>query len=294
MSVSGAAALAPTRATAPWAWLAFGFAAMYLPVYWAASGDLWQTDELGHAPIVLGLTVWLFWRARREIAHAPPRNARTLGWALFASGLLVYVFGRTFSIASLTFASQIFVVAGGLTLVGGLGALRAAWFPVLYLLFMVPLPASLVEALTGPLKNWISLIVVDALYAIGLPISRSGVTISIGPYQLLVADACTGLNSMFSLAATGVLFMHVMQRASRLHNLVMLASIIPIAFAANIVRVVTLVLITYWLGDEAGQGFLHGAAGLLLFVVALALFGGLDMLVSALVRPPHQAGAGRA
>ena len=280
------AAMTPTRAFGPWAWLLFGFAAMYLPVYWAASTDLWQTDELGHGPIILGLVIWLFWRARREIVSASTRPAAGLGWSLFVTGLLLYAFGRVFSVSSVTFISQIFVVASGLALIGGYGALKAVWFPVLYLWFMVPMPASLVEALTGPLKNWISVIVVDSLYAIGFPVSRAGVTISIGPYQLLVADACTGLNSMFSLAATGVLFMFIAGRASRLHNTIMLTSILPIAFAANIVRVTALVLITYFFGDDAAQGFMHSAAGLMLFMVALALFVGLDKCVSALTRSP--------
>jgi exosortase B len=283
MSAVGASAT-PSRALTPWAWFLAGYAAMYLPVFWRASKDLWQTDELAHGPIVLGLVLFLFWRVRAPIAQAPMQRSTLLGLLLFVIGLVLYLLGGVFSVASATFLSQPFVAAAGITLLAGRRALKAAWFPLLYLLFMVPLPASLVELLTGPLKNWISVIVVESLYWLGLPIARSGVTITVGAYQLLVADACTGLNSMFSLAATGVLYMYLAGRESRLHNVVMIASIIPIAFAANIVRVVTLVLVTYFLGDEAGQGFLHGAAGMLLFAVALVLFGGLDTLLSALRR----------
>src|SRR5690606_20931584 len=132
--------------------------------------------------------------------------------------------------------------------------LRALWFPVLYFIFMVPLPGILVDAMTGPLKQWISVIVTQMLHAAGYPIGHTGVMISIGQYQLQVADACSGLNSMFSLTALGTLFMYIMNRRSRLHNVIMLASILPIAFASNIVRVIVLVLVTYHLGDEAGQG----------------------------------------
>ena len=99
---------------------------------------------------------------------------------------------------------------------------------------------------------------------------------------MLVADACSGLHSMYSLSALGTLFMYIMARRSRLHNAIMLASILPIAFVANIVRVIVLVLITYHFGDEAGQGFLHGAAGMVLMLVALRL----------LLRPRCAAGAG--
>ena len=169
-------------------------------------------------------------------------------------GLLIYMTGRAFGISILELGSQMFVVAGLLLLIKGLPALRVAWFPVLYIVFMIPLPGTLVDAATGPLKQWISAIVETILYAVGYPIARTGVIISIGQYQLQVADACAGLNSMFSLAALGTLYMFITARKSKLHNALMLASILPIAFTANIVRVIVLVLITFHLGDEAGQG----------------------------------------
>ena len=100
---------------------------------------------------------------------------------------------------------------------------------------------------------------------------------------MLVADACSGLHSMYSLTALGTLFMYIMARTSRLHNALMLVSILPIAFVANIVRVIALVLVTYHLGDEAGQGFLHGAAGMVLMLVALAGFFALDALLARLL-----------
>jgi exosortase B len=262
-----------------------GFAAMYAPSYWVAAHGLWQTDDFGHGPIVLAVVLWLFWQARSRIADAPDAPAPGLGWPLFALGLLLYALGRAFSISSAEFLSQLPVVAGVLLLLKGRAAARAAWFALLYLVFMVPLPASLVDAVTAPLKQWISLIVVDVLHAAGYPIARAGVVIAIGPYQLLVADACSGLNSMFSLSAVGALFMYLMARKSVLHNAIMVAAIVPIAFLANIVRVVVLVLVTYHFGDEAGQGFLHGAAGMLLMLVALGVFFALDAALCAVLRP---------
>jgi exosortase len=148
---------------------------------------------------------------------------------------------------------------------------------------MIPLPGVLVDAITGPLKQWISSIVVSLLYRVGYPIAQSGVVISIGQYQLLVADACSGLHSMFSLAALGTLFMYIMDRKSRLHNVIMLASIIPIAFVANICRVIVLVLVTYHLGDAAGQGFLHGTAGFVLMGIALVIFFALDAVLARII-----------
>jgi exosortase B len=263
----------------PWLVALFGFVLMFLPSYWQAGQGLWRTDEFGHGPIILAIAAWLFWQ-RREALTSATTSAPWLGSLLFVLGALLYVAGRALSVSSVEFASQWLVVGSVLLILGGQPALRAAWFPWLYLLFMVPLPATLVDALTGPLKQIISVLVVDGLYLIGYPIARSGVMISVGPYQLLVADACSGLNSMFSLAALGTLFVHLVAGQRRpLHVALLIASIIPIAFAANVVRVIALVLVTYHLGDEAGQGFLHGAAGIVLMLVALAIFVGLDQLL---------------
>lgn len=107
--------------------------------------------------------------------------------------------------------------------------------------------------------------------------------LSIGQYQLQVADACSGLHSMFSLTALGTLYMYIMGRKSNLHTAIMLVAILPIAFVANIIRVITLVLVTYYFGDEAGQGFLHGAAGMLLMLVALVFFFVLDAALDKLL-----------
>lgn len=136
---------------------------------------------------------------------------------------------------------------------------------------MVPLPATLVIAVTTPLKSAVSAVASSLLYTLGYPIGRSGVVLTVGPYQLLVADACAGLNSMFTLEALGLLYMNIMNYKSAVRNVALALLIVPISFVANIVRVCILVLVTYHFGDEAGQGFVHGFAGMVLFIVALTL-----------------------
>jgi exosortase B len=265
----------PRQRTVWWIALA-GFAAMYMPVYWWAANLVWQSDDHAHGALILLVLIWLFWGMRAPIAAAPTRPARALGWSLFAVGIVLYVVGRAVEISIFIFGSQPFIVAAILLLLKGPAAIRVAWFALFYFIFMIPLPGIFVDGVTQPLKQWISAIVVELLYHVGYPISRNGVVLTIGQYQMLVADACSGLHSMYSLSALGTLFMYIMARPSRLHNAVMLASILPIAFVANIVRVIALVLITYHFGDEAGQGFLHGAAGIVLMLVALLLFFALD------------------
>ena len=282
-AVAPAQSGAATFGRAEWAFVIVGFAAMYLPVYWWAAGGIWQTEEHGHGAIILAVLVWLFWSRRHDIDALPPKPARAWGWGVFAVGFLVYVAGRAFGISILEFASQPLMVAAALLLIRGPQALRLAWFPLIYAMFMIPLPGMLVDMITGSLKQWVAAIVEHLLYAAGYPVARSGVIMAIGPYQLQVADACSGLHSMFSLAALGTLFMYIMGRKNRLHMGAMLLSILPIAFAANIVRVIILVLITFYLGDEAGQGFLHGTAGMVLMLVALGLFFLLDRVLAKIL-----------
>jgi exosortase B len=272
---------APVRSAGPWLVVIAGLVAMFAPSWWQASQGLWRTDEFGHGPIILAITVWLLWQRRHQLVRSLDAPSPSLGGALFTLGALLYVAGRVLSIASAEFVAQWFVVGAVLAWMGGTSALRAAWFPWLYLLFMVPLPATLVDAMTGPLKHAVSVIVVEGLHRFGYPIARTGVMITVGHYQLLVADACSGLNSMFSLAALGTLFIHVVAaRRTPVHVALLIAAIVPIAFAANVARVLALVLVTYHLGDDAGQGFLHGAAGIVLMLVALVIFFALDRLLA--------------
>lgn len=261
---------------------------MYAPVYWWAAHSIWTTDEQAHGPLILGVLVWLAWLVHRQVVQSLSRPDPWLGWPLFIFGLLTYLLGRVFSISILEFSSQLLIVASSLLLLKGRSALRLAWFPVLYLIFMVPLPGTLVDAVTGPLKQWVSVIVEMLLYAAGYPIARTGVMMSIGPYQLLVADACSGLNSMFSLTAVGTLFMYIMARANLWHNLLMVCAILPVAFAANVVRVVVLVLLTFYFGDEVGQGFLHSAAGVLLMLVSIGILFAFDFLLAKMFFTPRR------
>jgi exosortase B len=287
---------APWQAAGVWAFVALGMLSLYLPSYWHAAHGIWQADEFAHAPLVLVIALWLFWQALPAMRATLYQPKPMMGWSLLGIGLCCYVFGRALNVSSIEFLSQMAVVTGVIVLFKGLPAVKVAWFAIFYLVFMVPLPGSLTDLLTGPLKQWISRIIVDGLFALGYPISRAGVVISVGQYQLLVADACSGLNSMFSLSALGTLYMYLMRRGSVVHNAVMVLLILPIAFVANIARVFILVLITYHFGDEAGQGFLHGAAGIVLMLVALLLFFCLDHVLKRILpagsAPSRPAAAG--
>lgn len=262
-----------------WFPVCLGLALLYLPTYYDLSQTLWASDEQGHGPIILGITLWFFWRKRHDIAHLESSSNTTLGWALLAGGLLLYALGRSQDILLFEVGSQIAVVSAALLILRGKAALRLMWFPLLFMVFMVPLPSSVVDALTLPMKTVVSWAVDHILYWAGYPVSRSGVILQVGQYKLLVADACAGLHTLFTLEAMGLLYLHLIRHESWLRNTLLAITIIPISISANSIRVTALALITYHYGDEAGQGFLHGFAGMVLFNSALILIIGVDSLL---------------
>jgi exosortase B len=257
---------------------------LYVPTWLELARTVWATDEQGHGPIILAVSVWLLYTRRHDIA-ARAQPLPWAGWPLLLFAGLLYAFGASQSILMFQTGSQILVLAALLLIFGGTGSLRAAWFPLFFMLFMIPLPEALVATVTGPLKMAVSAVASNLLHWVGYPVGRSGVIMTVGPYQLLVADACAGLNSMFTLEALGMLYMNLMNYTSVRRNVALALLLIPIAFAANIVRVIILVLVTYHFGDEAGQGFVHGFAGMVLFMVALALMLVVDKFLGLFFKP---------
>jgi exosortase B len=248
-----------------------GFALLYVPSYLDLARSVWATDEQGHGPIILGVSFWLLFSQRHMLAAVAPAPLYGVGGALLLFGLTSYVLGRSQYFLALEIISQIVVLCGAVCLLLGRKALRLIWFPLFFLLFMTPFPEALVAAVTGPLKSAVSVVAEELLYLLGYPVSRVGVILNIGPYQLLVADACAGLNSMFTLEALGLLYLNIMKYTSHARNIALAMLVIPIAFVANVTRVMILVLVTYYFGDAAGQGFVHSFAGMLLFIVGLSL-----------------------
>ena len=264
-----------SRELLEWWPVLLGLLALLVPSIFRLAQGIWQSEEQAHGPLILLVVLYLFWEKRNVIFAPQTQSAKTFGWLCLIFGLLIYAIGRSQEIILFEVGAFVPVLAGTLLIARGLPALKQLWFPIIFIVFMVPLPGFVVDGLTGPLKQHISQIAETVLYNMGYPVARSGVTITIGQYQLLVADACSGLHSMFSLSALGLLYLYLAQHKHWWRNGIIIACILPMAFIANIVRVMALILITYHFGDEAGQGFIHGAAGILLFVVALT---GLFML----------------
>jgi len=256
-----------------------GVGLLYGQSYLELSETVWRSDEQGHGPIILAVCFWLLYNMRHTLVNMAARPAPIAGFALLVFGGLLFSVGFSQHIWIFRIGSQIPIIAALALIWRGWPGVRLIWFVLFFMCFMVPLPEALVAAVTAPLKTAVSVVASSILYGLGYPIGRSGVMLTIGQYQLMVADACAGLNSMFTLEALGMLYMNLMRYKSMTRNVLLALALIPTAFCANVTRVIILVLVTYYFGDAAGQGFVHGFAGMVLFLVALMLMLVYDRLL---------------
>lgn len=263
--------------------LLVGVVTLYTPTVMRLVDQVWSTAEQGHGPLILALCAWMAWQRRGQLAALPDLPNRWLGGGLLALSLAAYVLGHSQGVLGLEAASQIGVLAALLLCFKGLPGLRVMALPLAFMLFTVPLPGILVQTLTMPLKVAVSACAEWVLHLVGYPVGRTGVVLMIGQYQLLVADACAGLNSIFTLEALGFLWMSLRPRSTPARDALLALVILPISFTANVVRVMVLVLVTYHLGDAAGQGFAHDFSGIVLFVAAVLMM----VAAEAVIRRPR-------
>lgn len=244
----------------------------------------WGTDQAAHAPIVLATAIWLFARdAGRSWSLAKPPPA----WAAIVAilpWLLLYAAAKITGLLEIRGLAIYGALIAIMFALGGVPVLKALWFPLLYCLFLIPIPDTLVDVLTQPVKLLISQAAVATLSAFDYPVASSGVSIYIGQFELLIAAACAGLNSLISLTAIGIFYAYLQHKASWLYTAALVAVIFPIAVFANFVRVLTLVLVTYHFGEATAQDFLHEVAGLFMFAVALLVIFALDTAARSLIR----------
>jgi len=258
--------------------LLLGLAILVVPTIISVGRQVWSRESGAHGPIILGVALWLLWRGMVE-----EKGQRTPAWRLallLAPTLAIYVFGRAFDFVTLEAAGLFGVAVAILYGYYGLRPLLRNWFPIIYLGFSVPPPGWMLDGVTGPLKQFVSFASTWTLAAFGLPVEREGVTIYVAQYQLLVEDACSGMNSLIGLIAVSLLYIYLMRRTTVRYALVLMALVIPIAVIVNIARIMILILLTYFYGDHVAQGYLHETAGIVLFALDLVLVFAFDVVLS--------------
>lgn len=264
-----------------WGTLLFAFpvavllAMLYFPVFRDMASVWWRDANYSHSFLIPIVSGYFFWHRRGRIKECSlkPWSA---GILLVIAGIGSYTIG-SIGVAHTTMRLSFFVLCSGIiTFLFGLDLFMVLLFPFLYLLFMVPLPAYLYDAIAFPLKKFITAVSVNFLKALEYPVLRDGNMIIFPNFRLEVADACSGVRSIYSMLALSVTYGEIVN-LRRWRKFALALSVIPIAVVANAMRVIGSAVVAKYFDPDYVRGTLHEFAGLAVFLtmaVLLFLLGG--------------------
>jgi exosortase len=269
-------------------WL--GVAVLAGPTLVENAQQYWSLDQGGQAPIVLAIGLWLLFRRWPAMQSSASERMGTLStWLALGLGLatsLVYVVGRVAGQYLLeSYALYGFLLIGVYATLGPV-SLRTGGFPLAYLAFALPVPTFIYQALTTQLRRWLTELIVEGFQMFGFDIVKDGLTLMVDQYQISIEDACSGMNSLFSLSAIGLVYIYLRRPARHLYYGLMLAPILAFAVFSNFVRIAIVVLLTHYFGDAVAQSLLHEATGFITFGVALGGVAALDAVLGPWLAKP--------
>lgn len=243
------------------------FALNYYRVVGKLFIDWWQIPDDSHGflvPLFAGYLVWLRRERIRRTQIVPTWN----GVLVITFGLALLLFGDLGAELFLARFSIVVVLTGFTICFGGWALLRELRFPLLVLLIAIPVPAILLNNITLPLQVFASKVASNLLPLFGVPVLREGNVIQLPAVKLEVAEACSGIRSLVSLFAMSVFYGYFAEK-SYLRRALLVVLSVPIAIAANSLRIVgTGLCVQYWDVDKA-MGFFHEFSGWVMFLVSL-------------------------
>lgn len=243
-------------------------ALLYCGVLTKLVSDWWNIPDFSHGFLVPIFAAYLVWNKRKILMNTqlvPSWN----GVALVLAGLLLLITGVYGAELFLSRISGIVLMAGLVLTFGGFDPLRELRFALLVLLLAIPIPAILFSQITFPLQMLSSQLASGLLPLFGIPVFREGNIINLPMMSLEVAEACSGIRSLMSLCTLAVFYGYFLEKATWKRVLLIVASV-PIAIAANALRILgTGLCVHYWNPDKA-LGFFHEFSGWVMFLVSLA------------------------
>jgi len=272
-----------SRVVVPAVILAGLLVAIYSDVFVRLAQQWYADPDYSHGFLVPLLCAYFVWERRQQLV-ALPVVPSMWGAALLGSGCCMLVLGSLGAELYLQRSSVIIVLAGLVLLVLGRKFLSVLTFPLVFLIFMVPLPAIIVNAVSFPLQLFAAHTATFCLYNLGIPVFREGNLIALAGTTLEVAEACSGIRSLQALLALGTVYAYFTQPVLWKRWVLVLMSV-PIAIAANAFRVAgTGVLAHYW-GVQAAEGFYHTFSGLAVFGAAFVLLLVFGTVLSRINKP---------
>lgn len=233
--------------------------------------DVWSNNEdYSHGFFVIPISLYIAWGKRAEIIKSSLKPS-WLGLPLLIGGSIGYVVALLVRFHTLTYLSMMMIIVGLLLFLGGWKLIKILLLPIFFLLFMFPIPTAYYILITNPLKLMITKISMNLIYSIGIPVYREGNLLHLASTSLEVAEACSGIRSLYSYLMLGCLFAYLSNR--RLSKVVLVVSTFPLAILVNTIRVTGTGILAHYFGSEVAQGFFHEFAGFVLFGIGLvALF----------------------
>jgi exosortase A len=264
-----------------------GMIVVYLPMLRKLVYDWGHDDNYSHGFLIVPIAAYLVWERRAELSAARP-SPSTLGLLVVAISLMMLVAGQLGAELFLTRVSLIGVLAGAVLFLYGWEHLRVVWFPLAFLLLMIPIPAIIFNQIAFPLQLLASRFGETVLRLFDIPVLREGNVMTLANTQLEVAEACSGIRSLISLLTLGIVYGYFTDKRF-LVRLVIALSTIPVAIVANGLRVAGTGIAAYHYGEEAAQGFFHEFSGWVVFVVSLAMVFVIQRTVLAMAPSPSKA-----
>lgn len=257
-------------------------AAIYTPSFVKLYRVRWDLLDYTHSYFIIPVSLWLIWRSRDKIKQCyqniePGKNLSGLFSLLF--GLFLFIFGSRFDYASVVALSLIFVLFGLTHFIYGKGMAKTLSFPFLYLLLLVPPPMGVIDSITLPMRYGISGLAEQILSLLRYPISREGLLLTIGYNDIFMGQPCSGFRSLITLLSLGLVYIYI-SKGSYLSKSILTLFIVPLALFGNLIRVITLCLITFYFGEEAGQGFFHNFSGIVMFIITILGLMGIESIMN--------------
>lgn len=232
-------------------------------------GEAWLEDNNSHGPFIPLIVLYLIW-LRWPMLQAVEHRGSWWGLAIVGVGLCVYVVGQFAAMHAVVHLSLWMVIVGFFSCAIGFSGIRRLMFPLLYLLTALPLPVFLQYELSSKLQLWSSTLGVGFLHAVGVTAYREGNVIDLGPTQLQVVEACSGLRYLFPLTALTLLVAYLYREAYWKRAVLVLSSV-PISIILNGFRIGVIGILVSIYGSAAAEGFTHFFEGWIFFVASLAL-----------------------
>ncbi len=273
-------ALKPSLNWLPWGLLIALYFALFEMLYRAR----WEMLDYGHAFFILPVSLILVWtlrsRLREAISISEASKSGITQLIVLVAGLALFFVGWQFQYAFIQALSLIPVLFGLTGYLYGSRVARLLAFPILYLSFLVPPPLGVLDSITFPMRYGVSVATQSFLAALNFPITRDGLLLFIGGHEVYLGEACSGFRSLVAFGSLGSAYIYTM-KIDTSKKWILGFSIIPFALLGNLIRVASVCLVTYYLGESKAQQYYHDLSG---FVVFLVLIAGLLQMEKILSR----------